>query len=303
MQKKVLGKGLRALIPDGVDLDSPSVAGSASDFAGPRPAGALLSSTEIDLERIRENPLQPRQQMDARRLEGLAQSITESGLIEPIIVRTAPDGFYEIVAGSRRVAACRLAGRRSVPAIVRETSRREMLEIALIENIQREDLTPIEEAEAYSRLHEEFGLSHEGIAARVGKDRSTVTNSLRLLGLPEDVRAHVSRGTLSAGHARTLLGVESGLEQSLLAKTCAERGLSVRQLEEMVRRRSRRARGKPRGRQRSAAIEDLENRMQQWLATQCRIAVRGKGGHIEIHYYSEEDLERVLERIGVLAQG
>jgi ParB family chromosome partitioning protein len=301
MQKKVLGRGLRALIPDGVDLDSPAIPIVQSEVADLRAGGALRGAAEIDLDRIRENPLQPRQQMDARRLEGLAQSIVESGLIEPVIVHVLPDGFYEIVAGARRVAACRLAGRRSIPAIVRDTSRREMLEIALIENIQREDLTPIEEAEAYSRLHAEFGLSHEAIASKVGKERSTVTNSMRLLALPEDVRAHVSRGTLSAGHARALLGVDSSLEQSLLAKTSAERGLSVRQLEEMVRRRSRRARVKSRGRQRSATLDDLETRMQQWLSTQCRISARGKGGRIEIHYYSEDDLERVLERMGVLS--
>ena len=177
-----------------------------------------------------------------------------------------------------------------------------MLEIALIENIQREDLTPIEEAEAFARLQSEFGLSHEQIASKVGKDRSTVSNALRLLALPEDVRAHVSRGTLSAGHGRALLGAESPLEQSLLAKSSVERGLSVRQLEEMVRRRSRRGRGRIRARLRPHGLEEMENRLRQWLGTQCRISSKGKGGRIEIQYYSDEDLERLLERIGVLSR-
>jgi len=297
MQKKVLGKGLRALIPEGAEFpESP-----AAEPLRPM-AEAALRPTEIDLDRLRENPLQPRHQMDARRLEGLAQSIRESGLIEPVVVRKADDGFYEIIAGARRVAASRLAGRRTVPAVVRETSRREMLEFALIENIQREDLTPLEEAEAYARLHSEFSLSQEEIARRVGKDRSTVSNSMRLLGLPDEVRAHVSRGTLSAGHARALLGLESPLDQSVLAKSAVDRGMSVRQLEEMVRRRSRRTRSRPRSRAAGSVYEDLENQLRQWLATQCRIAPRGKGGKIEIHYYSDDDLERVLERMGALSR-
>lgn len=300
MQKKVLGKGLRALIPDAVEFSSAAAVAPAE--VDRRAMGGRLQPTELDLDRVRENPLQPRHQMDPRRLEGLAQSIRESGLIEPVVVREAADGFFEIVAGARRVAACRLMGRRTVPAIVRETSRREMLELALIENIQREDLTPLEEAEAYARLHSEFGLSQEEIAQRVGKDRSTISNSIRLLGLPDDVRAHVSRGTLSAGHARALLSLDSALDQSVLAKSVVERGLSVRQLEEMVRRRSRRTRSKGRGRAQSPVFAELEGRLQQWLGTQCRIFPRGKGGRIEVHYYSEEDLERLLERMGALAR-
>jgi ParB family chromosome partitioning protein len=299
MQKKALGKGLRALIPEGSALDPGRVVSPVARM-DPAAAAEAGKASEIEIGLIRMNPLQPRRQVDQRRLEGLAQSIRESGVIEPVVLRAAPDGTFEVVAGSRRIAASKMAGLKSVPAVVRETSRREMLELALVENLQREDLNPLEEAEAYARLQEEFGLSQDQIASRVGKDRSTVSNAMRLLALPDDVRAHVSRGTLSAGHARAILGVDSALEQSVVARSVVERGLSVRQLEELVRRRARRQRGRARARGRSPVVEDLETRLQQWLAAPCRIQMRGRKGRIEIQFFSEEDLERILERIGIL---
>lgn len=250
----------------------------------------------IRVEEIRANPWQPRSDVAEEALEELAKSVRQRGLLQPIVVRRADDG-YEVVAGERRFVACKMAGLDMVPAVVREATNREMLEIALVENLQREDLNPIDEAKAYKRLREEFGLTQEEVAERVGKDRASVANQLRLLQLPVEVQEHVSRGTLSAGHGRALLSAQDPSKQVELAKLVVTKNLSVRETERLAQRkhRARRTRSAP---SLSAELAALEECLREHLATRVAIKPAGRGGSIEIQYYSGEDLERILEVMG-----
>ncbi len=292
MSRKALGRGLEALIP--VSSGDPAPTDGA-----PRVDAGDGAPRMVPVERIRPNPFQPRNQFNPETLTELARSIEENGLIQPLVVRAAENGNFELIAGERRFMASKQAGLQSVPVVVRQASRREMLEVALVENLQREDLNPIDEAEAFERLATEFGLTQEEIASQVGKSRTAVTNSLRLLGLEREILDLVSRGTLSAGHARALLAVPAGAPRSRLVKEIVEKGLSVRQAEA-------RAQGeKPRtakavARKRShPALEAWEDRLRTRFGTQVRI-VGGIGrGKIEVHYFSEEDLERILDLTGV----
>jgi ParB family chromosome partitioning protein len=284
MSRKALGRGLGALIPEAPPTE-----------ARENREGGL----EIDVAKIRPNPFQPRTVFDAESLKELAASIRENGLIQPLVVREAADGGFEVIAGERRYLAAKQAGLTTVPAVVRQATRREMLEVALIENLQREDLNPIEEAQAFQRLATEFGLTQEEIASRVGKSRTAITNALRLLSLEEEFRSMVSRGDLTAGHARALLALPEGRPRQRLAREILEHGLSVRQVEAKVQGTGSRA-PKPAARRRShPALEAWEGRLRDRFGTRVRIVGGLARGRVELHYFSGEDLERILDLAGV----
>jgi ParB family chromosome partitioning protein len=276
-----LGKGLSALIPD----------------APESPSGVL----EVDVDLLTPNPYQPRVQLDDGRLEDLARSIKANGIIQPIVVRQV-DGAYHIIAGERRWRAAQRAGLRRVPVVVREVppgEGRRVLEMALIENIQREDLNPIEEGLAYRRLIEEFHLTQDAIATAVGKDRSTIANTLRLLRLPDEVQNEVSAGRLSMGHARALLALENEADERRVSREVIARALSVRDTEALVRQ-AIETRGGSRATPRPAVPPDVhtraaEDRLKLLLGTPVRIVRRGRKGRIEIHFASEEELIRIFD--------
>ncbi len=280
MNKIALGRGLEALIPGGADQLTAKVA----------------SVLNLDLDRIVPNPFQPRLNFDPEKLKELADSIRERGIIQPILVKTLEDG-YQIVAGERRWKAARIAGLTKIPAILADDlSDDEQLQVTLIENLQREDLNPIDEATAYRKLSDRFGLTQQVIAQRVGKDRTSVTNTMRLLGLPEEVREKIAAGRLSAGHARSLLALDSAHDQIRLARRIDNEDLSVRRTEELIYGRKKRV---PRGSIRSAEIESLENRLRRYLGTAVRITERRQKGKITIDYYSHEDLNRIVDMMGL----
>lgn len=276
-KRPALGRGLSALIPD----------------APP----AREAPLEIDLDRLAPNRLQPRQQIDETGLDELAQSIKTNGVIQPILVRRQGTG-YEIVAGERRWRAAQRAGLLRVPVIVREVPDEKLLEIALIENIQREDLNPIEEATAYRRLVDEFHLTQDEVATAVGKDRSSVANYLRLLKLPDDVRAEVASGALSMGHARALLGVGELAAQQRVAREVLAKGLSVRDTEALVRHEADKTRpAPPPERAVDVHTRAAEERLRFALGTRVRIVRKGKGGRIEIDFATEGELQRLYEKL------
>ena len=283
MEKRpALGKGLSALIPD-----------------APEPG---ISPADVDIDRLAPNDFQPRAHVDEERLEELARSIKANGIIQPIVVRKVGDRF-QIIAGERRWRAALKAGLLRVPIVVRDVApgqERSLLEMALIENIQREDLNPIEEALAYRRLADEFQLTQEDIAVAVGKDRATIANHVRLLRLPDEVKADVAAGTLSMGHARALLGLPSDSDQRVLAREIIARNLSVRETESMVKKiadgeaaRVAPAPAKPVDVHTRAA----EERLRLALGTRVRIVRRGPRGRIEIDFNSEDELIRIYEQL------
>ena len=282
-KRKALGRGLGALLPTPPTY-SPQTNGSVAE------ATDGLHSVSVDL--VDPNPYQPRRIFHAKALEELARSIRVDGLVQPIVLRKNGSRFTLIV-GERRLRAAKLAGLTEVPALVREVDEDKVLEITLVENIQREDLNPIEVASALQRLIDELQISHEEVAARTGKDRSTITNLLRLLRLPADVRELIAEGRLSGSHARAIAGLDDTEQQRTLAEKTVAQGLSVRQVERAVRALTRPKGGKGKGEldpNVSAALNDLEQR----LGTKVRLIGQGKGkGKIEIEYYSAEDLERI----------
>lgn len=280
MQKVALGKGLGALIPDLTALDEKD--------------RKALGIIEIEIDRIIPNEYQPRKSFDESRLKELASSIKEQGVIQPVIVHKSGGGF-QLIAGERRWRAARLAGLRTIPSIVKEATKRDILEMALIENIQREDLNPLEAAEAYKRLQEEFKLTQEDLARRVGKERSTITNFLRILGLPKEVKQEIASGSLSMGHAKAILSLDRVRDQLQAAMQIAKKGLSVREAETLAARLKNPAKDKrPRL---SSEIKAVEERLRKALGTKVSIAAKSKGGRIVIEYYSTEELDRLLEKI------
>jgi len=274
--------------------------GTASGLAAPAPVAERGESIrEVAHAEIVPSPLQPRKTFQPDELQELVDSIRERGVIQPLIVRQV-HGKYELIAGERRWRASGEAGLRKLPVIVREASDRDVLELALIENIQRADLSPIEEAEAYARLMKEFSQTQEQVARQVGKGRVAVANAVRLLGLPEQVRAWVNMGDLSVGHAKVLLGLDTPEEQSLAAERIRRENLTVRATERLVE--AMRAGAKP-GRKRQtegtpstdAIFADLEKRLQQHVGTRVRIVGKSQAGKIELQYFSADDLERILQ--------
>jgi ParB family chromosome partitioning protein len=277
MTRKRLGKGLQALIPEIEDTP-------------------LADTAEIETAGIALNPFQPRKHFDQEKLDELARSIEEHGILQPLIVRPAEKG-YELVAGERRLRAAKIAGLERIPVIIRQFSAREMMEIALIENLQREDLNPLEEAEAYQRLLDEFSYTQEQLAERVGKSRSAVANVIRLNTLHADVKKDVAGGLITEGHARAILGLPLE-KQPDAAKKVLELGLSVRETERLtgnVQREMRRpGAGKTAGKDRY--LTDLEERLRESCGTAVHIRVSPRGnGKLEIHFYSQEDMERICE--------
>jgi len=274
MTRKALGRGLSALLRE-VET-----------------ASAGLEQVPVDL--IDPNPFQPRSAFPEETLRELAESIRSSGVLQPILVRRV-DGKFQLIAGERRLRAARMAGLQAVPAVIRDLGDRETLELAVTENVMREDLNPIEVAHAYDSLQERFQLSHEEIAARIGINRSTVSNTLRLLGLPEQIQNMVANGDVSAGHARALLGLQSADRQNELAQLIAKRGLSVRQVESIVASaqsapEAQRVERKVDPNTRAAALE-----MERSLGTRVRIVGSENRGKIEISYFSGDDLQRLYE--------
>lgn len=273
MSRQALGKGLRSLIPQGDPINR-----------------SLVS--QIELDKITANPFQPRKQFDQEKLEQLAESIKNHGVLEPIIVRRAGDE-YQIVVGERRWRACQLAGLKTIPAVVKELSDREMTEVALIENLQREDLNAIEEAEGYQILIEEFSLTQEEVAQSVGKKRSSIANALRLLTLEPQIKRMVAEGRLSRGHAKVLLGVESGKLRHSLAQRVVEEDLSVRQLEKLVQNKPKQ--GVLKKQNADPQVQVVQDELQRLLGTRVRLTYKRGKGKIEIEYYSDEELERIIE--------
>ena len=296
MSRKVLGRGLEALI-------STSDAAEAADGRSPdsrMPAvDAGHTVLELSLSDIGPNPFQPRTRFDDAALKELSDSIRVSGVLQPVIVRKVGVGDYQLVAGERRMRAAHLAGLAVIPAIVRDYDDRQMIELALIENIQREDLNPIDEAKAYQVLIERAGLTHEQLSERVGKQRSSISNALRLLSLPPEVMDMVSRGTLSAGHARALLGLEAGGDQLAAARYVIGKGFSVRRTEAFVKRKERKAHSRPRT-GKLEGLDEWQGKLQQRFSTRVSITPGRKGGKVEFEFYGQEDLERLLEAWGVL---
>jgi ParB family chromosome partitioning protein len=289
--RRALGKGLTSLLPaKRVIAPEPP----------PSPAGNLPSQEfqRIPVDKIDPNPLQARTVFQAQRLQELAESIKTSGIIQPLVVRPK-EGRYQLVAGERRWRAAKLAGIAEVPAVVREVPDDQLLELTLVENLQRENLNPLETANAFNRLATELGLSHEEIGRRTGKDRTTITNTLRLLRLPSDLQQLVAEYKLSTGHARTILSLPTDDLQRSVAEKSISQGLSVRQVERLVQRMTETREPKPV----EEALEDPNvkaaiQEMQQALGTRVRIVEKANHrGRIEIDYYSAEDLDRIYSRI------
>jgi ParB family chromosome partitioning protein len=284
MPRNALGKGLEALIP-----------GATTETMD----GNRAATREVPVDRIAANPFQPRSRFDEASLKELAESIKATGILQPVLLRRGPDGGYQLVAGERRFRAAQYAGLDAIPAIIRDVDDREMLELAIIENVQREDLNPIDEAKGYQTLATRLELTHDQISTRVGKHRTAVTNALRLLGLPVEVQDMVSRGTISAGHARALLGLESTGDQLATARYVQSKGFSVRRTEALINRKLRRRGARPKP-VKLPEIAEFETKLQQRYATRVTIRTGRKGGSVEFEYYSREDLERLLEAWNVI---
>lgn len=302
-QRPGLGKGLEALIPSSPDLQQ-----------SPAGGGGVL---QLPVDTISRNPRQPRDQFDAKELEELTASIREHGIIQPLIVSPGKSGTYILIAGERRLEAAKQAGLRTVPAISRQASDRELLELALIENIQRAELNPLEEADAYRQLTEDFGLSHEEVALRVGKSRPAVSNTIRLLQLSDSVKkaliegyAHTdeadqdiesqgeSKFRLSEGHARTLLRLSAHQAQDSALKTVVAGKLNVRQTEELVKRWGGEKRAPAPKKTISPEVAELEKRLEDSLETKVKLRYsKETGGTVTIRYYSDEELNKLLERL------
>ncbi len=276
-----LGKGLDALIPGGSSASS----------------GGEGGVTQISIDLIQRNPRQPRQTFRENELEDLAMSIREHGVIQPLIVTPGRIGMYTLIAGERRLQAARKAGLKTVPVVLRNASDQQLLELALIENVQRADLNAIEEADAYQHLAKEFGLSHEAISARVGKSRVAVTNTIRLLDAAPAVKQALVDGKITEGHARALLAINAIKGQEAALHTVVNLDLSVRQTEQLARRLSG---VKPTAKKkisRNADVSDIERRLRASLGTKVALKHGKKGGTVTIHYYSDEELDGLLEKL------
>lgn len=278
MEKRALGKGLSALIPQKEEI----VDGSKA-----------IQKVSVDL--ISNNSLQPRKRYNAEKLRHLKDSIKEKGVLQPILIRKLDLNSYEVVAGERRLRAARELSLTKIPVIIKDISDQEAFEIALIENIQREELNAVEEAQGYKRLIEEFGHTQEQVAKSVSKDRSTITNLLRVLNLPEDMQESLALGQISLGHARALLGVEMSKEKIRLWHLCIDKGISVRELEKFVKMANegnvQSSRVQPK---KSHEILALEDELSKALGTKVNVLPKKKKGKIVIEYYSLDDLDRIL---------
>jgi len=279
MERKVLGRGLEALIP-------------TVDNSTTRERVQMLKTEQVHASRF-----QPRTNFSPEKIQELAQSIKEKGVIQPILVRAVENDQYELIAGERRLRAVKHLGIAEIPAIIRRVPDADLLEISIIENIQREELNALEEAKAYHRLLQEFGYTQEHIATRVGKDKSSVSNLLRILNLPEVIQEYISKNLISLGHAKALLSLTDAKSQITFCEAIIKKGMSVRQMEQISSRRLRAQ--KPKYRTQESDLKNLEEKLQQRLGTKVRIYHGKKRGRVEIEYYSLEDLERLLKLLGV----
>lgn len=278
-KRPALGRGLSALIPD-----------------APAAPASTERTTEVDIDLLRPNRAQPRTAIDDTRIEELARSIKANGVIQPIVVRKAEQGF-EIIAGERRWRASQRAGLLKVPVVVRDVPDDRLLAVALIENIQREDLNPIEEAQAYRRLADDYHLTQDQIAESVGKDRSSVANFMRLLKLPLEIRENLGAGALSMGHARALLAIPDENAQLHIAREVVSRSLSVRETEAMAKKAAEPAKPREEPPQKDVHTRAAEEKLKFALGTRVRIVRRGKAGRIEIDFQNEHELQRLYEHL------
>ena len=289
MKRKALGKGLSSLIPASI-----ARASVEADSKSP----GLPAELRLEVSKIRPNPRQPRQSFDEAGLDELARSIRTQGLLQPVVVRPLLNGHFELIAGERRWRAAQRAGIHKIPAVVRDVPDEKLLELALIENVQREELNAIEEAEAYRILIDDLELTQNEVAERVGKQRTTVANALRLLNLPETVKAMVRERLISMGHARALLALEDAKTIELLASRIVAEGLSVREVESRAKRPA--ATGPRAGRPTNPVdpnVAAAETTLQRTLGTKVRITGNGKVGRVEVHYHSADELDRVYQLI------
>jgi ParB family chromosome partitioning protein len=295
VRAKRLGRGLSNLLNRTDEADPLSE--RRARVSAPTNGGSDGGVREIPIAAIRSNPFQPRSTFGAEGLEELSASIEEHGVLQPVVVRRAlDDDVFELVAGERRLRAAQSLGLEAIPAVVRVASDEEMQTLALVENLQREDLNAMEKARALKGMMRNFGLTQDDVARRVGKARTTVANLLRLLDLPQQIQELVEVGALSGAHARAILQAQGTQRRLDLARLAVEQGLSVRELE-------RRARagptvGKRRSRPENPYVRDLETRLQRALATEVRLRVQGKGGRIEVRYHDPDELDRLLELLG-----
>ena len=294
--KRGLGKGLDSLIPTNVMMESEVKHATVSTASSPEEEkdGTLM----VKLSKVEPNREQPRKNFDEDSLQELAESLKQFGMLQPILVQNRGD-YYEIIAGERRWRAAKIAGLKEVPVIVRELTDQEIVEISLIENIQREDLNPIEEAQAYKRLLTEFHLKQDEVAERVSKSRTAVTNSMRLLKLCDEVQKMVVDDMISTGHARALISIEDPEEQHLIAQKIFDEKLSVREVEKVVKDLHKPPKPpKEENKTLQAIYQEISERLKQSLSTKVSVSAKQNGaGKIEIEFYNHEDLERLLERI------
>lgn len=288
-----LGKGLEALFSNS-EIDTREI--SIDNIKEAESKGISF----IDINDIKPNEKQPRKNFNEEKLEELASSIKEHGLIQPVILRKSIQG-YEIVAGERRWRACRKAGYKEIPCIIKELSDEQNMLIAIIENMQREDLDPIEEAEGINQMINTFGMTQEEVSKSVGKSRPYITNALRLLKLPEEIRIFLSEGKLSAGHARAIAGIGDTHRQIKIAEYTIDNDLSVRQIEQLIKEESKKTRRNPCKKvEKSSDVKRVEEELKQIMGTKVNLNQKGKKGRIEIEFYSREELERLIELLKTL---
>ncbi len=278
MERKALGKGISALIPE-------------------KETGAQEKILHVRIDQIKPNPFQPRENFDHQNMEELTQSIREKGIIQPIVVRRRGD-YYELIAGERRFRAAKLLNIKEIPVIIRDAEDEDSLELSLIENIQRQDLNPIEEARAYQYLVDKFQVTQEKLSEVLGKSRASVANILRLLKLPQEIQEEIRKGRISFAHGRALLELDDQNQQRRLSQEIIAKGLSIRELENLIKtHRPKTSKQRIRAGTHEPYIAVLEEELQHILATKVRISKRKKRGHIVIEFYSQQDLERIAHRI------
>ena len=290
MNRKALGKGINALIPDfEIGVPEPGVSGKQG----------VIQTRELLIDEISPNRFQPRKYFDDDKLEELVTSIRENGILQPVVVQKSETG-YELVAGERRWRASKKAGLKKIPAMIREVSDTKALELAIIENIHRQDLNPIEEAEAYKRLAEDFSLTQEMIAEKVGKSRAAIANILRLLNLSRNIQENLISGKLSMGHARALLGLDNTGQMQAMCQEILKQGLTVRQTESKVNRLKKPEILKLASsmKKKNIFIRDLEKELERKLGTKVEVSPKKNGGKLVVSYYSDDDLERIQNLIG-----
>jgi len=278
MEKRALGKGLEALLPP----------------SGPKTQASVGEIQQLEVQYILPNRYQPRREFADADLAELAKSVKQNGLLQPVLVRRKGDGFFELIVGERRLRAAKLAGLKSIPAIVRNSSDEQAMELALVENLQRKDLNPMEAARAYHRLLHEFGFTQDTVAQRIGKDRSSIANIARLLNLPNEIQQLVESGLLSTGHAKVILGLTKADTQLKLARQIVDSQLSVRQAEKLATSRQRSPKAK-RSSPRLKPYPDLEEKLQRRLGTRVSIMKSRSGGKIIVEYFTPTDLDRLID--------